>query len=182
MDELIDIVDEQGNYTGKTCLKSEAHKFGYFHPTVHIWIYTKDHKILLQQRAFTKKVFPGLWDISVAGHIGAGEIIEEAAIREVEEEIGFKVKPENLIKIGTRKHQVNHPNGIIDNEFHHVFITELNVPVEELIIQESEVAGLQLYDLDILNKTSEYENVLLPEYSQYYESVFTAIIAKTEKS
>ncbi|WP_299627267.1 NUDIX domain-containing protein [uncultured Tenacibaculum sp.] len=182
MDELIDIVDEQGNYTGKTCLKSKAHKFGYFHPTVHIWIYTKDHKILLQQRAFTKKVFPGLWDISVAGHIGAGEIIEEAAIREVEEEIGFKVKPENLIKIGTRKHQVNHPNGIIDNEFHHVFITELNVPVEELIIQESEVAGLQLYDLDILNKTSEYENVLLPEYSQYYESVFTAIIAKTEKS
>ncbi len=180
MDELIDIVDEQGNYTGKTCLKSEAHKFGYFHPTVHIWIYTKDHKILLQQRAFTKKVFPGLWDISVAGHIGAGEIIEEAAIREVEEEIGFKIKSENLKKIGTRKHQVNHPNGIIDNEFHHVFITELTIPVEELTLQESEVAGLKLYDLDILNNTSEYDNVLLPEYSQYYEFVYTSIVAKIE--
>ncbi|WP_442265979.1 NUDIX hydrolase [Tenacibaculum sp. ZS6-P6] len=182
MDELIDIVDEQGNYTGKTCLKSEAHKYGYFHPTVHIWIYTTDRKILLQQRAFTKKVFPGLWDISVAGHIGAGEIIEEAALREVQEEIGYHISPENLIKIGTRKHQVNHPNGIIDNEFHHVFIAELKVPVETLTIQESEVAGLKLYDLDILNNTSLYQNILLPEYSTYYENVFNAIISKLKEN
>ena len=166
MDELIDIVDEQGNYTGKTCLKSEAHKYGYFHPTVHIWIYTSDRKILLQQRAFTKKVFPGLWDISVAGHIGAGEIIEIAALREVQEEIGYHISPENLFKIGTRKYQVNHPNGIIDNEFHHVFIAELKVPIETLTIQESEVAGLKLYDLDILKHTSEYKNVILAQDSE----------------
>ncbi|CAL2092062.1 NUDIX hydrolase [Tenacibaculum sp. 190524A05c] len=175
MDELIDIVDEQGNYTGKTCLKSEAHKFGYFHPTVHIWLFTKEGKILLQKRALSKKVFPGLWDISVAGHIAAGEVIETAALREVEEEIGFNILPENLIKIGTRKHQVNHANGIIDNEFHHVFISELNVPVSALRIQESEVAELKLFNLDILNNTSQYENVLLPEYSAYYNSVFNAI-------
>lgn len=181
MDELIDIVDEHGNYTGETCLKSEAHKFGYFHPTVHVWLFTSDKKILLQQRAFTKKVFPGLWDISVAGHIGAGEIIEEAALREVHEEIGFTILPENLIKIGTRKHQVNHPNGIIDNEFHHVFITELTVPIEMLTIQESEVAEIKLYDLDILNHTSLYENILLPEYSEYYEFVFDAIMSKIKK-
>ncbi|CAM1340329.1 NUDIX hydrolase [Tenacibaculum amylolyticum] len=178
MDELIDIVDKNGDYTGKTCLKSEAHKYGYFHPTVHIWIYTTDQKILLQKRALTKKVFPGLWDISVAGHVGAGEVIEEAALREVQEEIGFTIFSEQLYKIGTRVHQVNHPNGIIDNEFHHVFIAELTVPITELIIQESEVAELKLFDLSILNNTSAYENVLLPEYSQYYEFVFNAIILK----
>lgn len=175
MDELIDIVDGQGNYTGKSCLKSEAHKFGYFHPTVHIWIYTSTGEILLQKRALTKKVFPGLWDISVAGHIAAGEKIEVAALREVEEEIGFIIKPENLQKIGTRKHQVNHANGIIDNEFHHVFISELTVSIDKLIIQESEVAELKLFELEILKNTAKYENVLLPEYSEYYESVFNAI-------
>ncbi len=175
MDELIDIVDENGNYTGKTCLKSVAHKFGYFHPTVHIWLYTKEGEILLQKRALTKKVFPGLWDISVAGHIAAGEVIETAALREVKEEIDFKILPENLIKIGTRKHQVNHANGIIDNEFHHVFISELTAPISTLTIQESEVAELKLFDLDILNNTSKHENVLLPEYSKYYNSVFNAI-------
>ena len=177
MDELIDIVDENGKYTGKTCLKSEAHKYGYFHPTVHVWIYTSEHKILLQKRALTKKVFPGLWDISVAGHIAAGEKIEIAALREVEEEIGFKIHPENLIKIGTRKHQVNHANGIIDNEFHHVFISELTVPIEQLVIQESEVDELKLFELDILKNTSKFKNVLLPEYSSYYEFVFNTIYA-----
>lgn len=181
MDELIDIVDKNGNYTGKTCLKSEAHKFGYFHPTVHIWIYTANQKILLQKRALTKKVFPGLWDISVAGHVGAGEIIEEAAIREVQEEIGFKILPEKLYKTGTRVHQVNHPNGIIDNEFHHVFIAELTVPITELVIQKSEVAQLKLFDLTILKNTSSYENILLPEYSQYYEFVLDAIILKIKE-
>ena len=86
MDELIDILDNNGNYTGKTCLKSEAHEYGYFHPTVHIWLYTSDKKILLQKRAATKKVFPGLWDISVAGHVATGEKIEIAAIREIKAE------------------------------------------------------------------------------------------------
>jgi len=176
MDELIDIVDENGNYTGKTCLKSEAHKYGYFHPTIHVWLYTSDKKILLQKRALTKKVFPGLWDISVAGHIAAGEDIITGALREVKEEIGFDILPENLHKIGTRKHMVNHPNGIIDNEFHHVFITELTIPAEELTLQEEEVAELKLFDLKTILHTKDYENFLLPQYQEYYSFVHKQIV------
>ncbi len=175
MDELIDIVDENGNYTGKTCLKSVAHKHGYFHPTVHIWIYTDNNKILLQKRAATKKVFPGLWDISVAGHVAAGENITRAALREVKEEINFTIFPKNLIKIGTRKHQIKHPNGIIDNEFHHVFITELTVPITTLARQETEVDALKLFDLECLTQTKNYENLLLPQYHEYYCFVYDQI-------
>ena len=176
MDELIDIVDENGNYTGKTCLKSEAHKHGYFHPTIHVWLYTSDKKILLQKRALTKKVFPGLWDISVAGHIAAGEDINIAALREVKEEIGFDTLPENLHKIGTRKHMVNHPNGIIDNEFHHVFIAELTIPVEDLTLQAEEVAELKLFDLETILHTKDYKNFLLPQYQDYYSFVHKQIV------
>jgi len=177
MDELIDILDEQGNHTGKTCLKSEAHKHGYFHNTVHIWIYTSDKKILLQKRAPTKKVFPNLWDISVAGHIGAGEKIKTAALREIEEEIGFTITKDKLIEIGNRKHQVKHANGIIDNEFHHVFATELTVPLHSLSIQEEEVAGIDLFPLETLKNTSNLENVLLPRFHEYYCMVFDKIYA-----
>tara|TARA_R110002073_G_scaffold336490_1_gene533983 strand:+ start:5016 stop:5561 length:546 start_codon:yes stop_codon:yes gene_type:complete len=175
MDEVIDILDTQGNYTGKTCLKSIAHQKGYFHPTVHIWIFTKDKKILLQKRAPTKKVFPNLWDISVAGHIGAGEEIEKAALREVYEEIGLALFEEDLIKIGIRKHEVSHDNGIQDNEFHHVFIAELKKDMNTLIIQEDEVSELQLFDLDILKKTKNLENVLLPRFHDYYCNVYDKI-------
>ena len=175
MDELIDILDSEGNHTGKSCLKSVAHQNGYFHATVHVWLYTKDEKILLQKRAPTKKVFPNLWDISVAGHIASGEQIVDAALREIYEEIGLELKASDLTKIGTRKHEVSHANGIQDNEFHHVFIAELNVPIDQLTVQEEEVAGLKLFDLDILYKTKNLENVLLPRFHEYYCEVYDQI-------
>ena len=175
MDELIDILDAEGNYTGESCLKSVAHQHGYFHATVHVWLFTKDEKILLQKRAPTKKVFPNLWDISVAGHVGSGEEILDAAVREIYEEIGLELSKEDLTKIGTRTHQVAHANGIQDNEFHHVFIAELKVPVEELTVQEEEVAGLKLFELDVLSKTKNLENVLLPRFHEYYCKVYDQI-------
>ena len=54
-----------------------------------------------------KKVFPGLWDISVAGHVGAGEGILTAAKREVFEEIGLQLADADFTKIATRKHQIS---------------------------------------------------------------------------
>jgi|TARA_B110000238_G_scaffold197553_1_gene240346 isopentenyl-diphosphate delta-isomerase len=177
MDELIDILTPEGEPTGKTALKSEAHKNGWFHATVHIWLFTSDEKILLQKRALTKKVFPGIWDISVAGHIGAGEEIIEGAKREVFEEIGLQLKEKDFTKIGTRIHQVKHKNGIQDNEHHHVFIVELKVPISSLTMQEEEVAGLELWDLTVLKNTKNLENVLLPEFHEYYVSVYDKIIS-----
>ena len=175
MDELIDILTPEGKPTGKTALKSEAHKNGWFHATVHIWLFTADKKILLQKRALTKKVFPGLWDISVAGHIAAGESVLSSAKREVFEEIGLKLQEKDLIKIGTRIHQVKHKNGIQDNEHHHVFIAELKVPISALKIQKEEVAAIKLFDLSILKNTKNLENVLLSRFHNYYVFVYDKI-------
>lgn len=175
MDELIDILTADGKPTGKTALKSEAHKNGWFHATVHIWLFTSDEKILLQKRALTKKVFPGLWDISVAGHIAAGETILSSAKREIFEEIGLAIDEKDLIKIGTRIHQVSHANGIIDNEHHHVFIAELQKPISELKMQEEEVAAIQLFDLSVLKSTKNLENVLLSRFHDYYVFVYDQI-------
>jgi len=177
MDELIDILTPEGKSTGKTALKSEAHKNGWFHATAHIWFFTSDKKILLQKRALTKKVFPGIWDISVAGHIGAGEEVLEGAKREVFEEIGLILEDKEFIKIGTRIHQVTHENGIQDNEHHHVFIAELKTPVSELTMQPEEVAGLELWDLKVLKETKNLENVLLPRFHAYYVTVYDKIIS-----
>jgi len=176
MDELLDILTPEGKLTGKTALKSEAHKNGWFHATVHIWLFTLEKKILLQKRALTKKVFPGIWDISVAGHIDAGEAILEGAKREVFEEIGLKLEDKNFLKIGTRIHQVTHENGIQDNEHHHVFVAELKVPIQELTIQIEEVDAVHLFDLEILKNTGKYKNVLLSRFHEYYVSVYDKIL------
>ncbi len=175
MDELIDILTPEGKPTGKTALKSEAHKNGWFHATVHVWLFNTDEKILLQKRALTKKVFPGLWDISVAGHIAAGEDVLSAAKREVLEEVGLQLEESDFIKIGTRIHQVSHANGIQDNEHHHVFIAELKVPLSTLTIQEEEVNAIKLFDLDVLKNTKNLENILLSRFHEYYVTVYNKI-------
>ncbi len=178
MDELVDILDVHGNLTGKTIMKSEAHKLGIFHPTVHVWFYTKDHNILLQQRGKKKDTFPLLWDASVAGHIGAKEPIEEAAVREVQEEIGITISKLVLKKIGVFKSIQKHHEKLIDCEFHHTFITELKVSLEKLLKQKSEVEQLKLTSL--LQFSEETWGLAapknyVPHSSEYYKTVIKAI-------
>lgn len=147
MDELVDILDSKGNFTGETAMKSHAHLMGLFHSTVHVWLYTKEGKVLIQQRGKDKDTHPLLWDVSVAGHIGAGEDIELSAVREVEEEIGLKIDKEDLKKIGIFKSIQKHRKDLVDCEFHHTFLCELRAPLNSLQKQESEVEELQLIPL-----------------------------------
>ncbi|MCL5245418.1 NUDIX domain-containing protein [Cellulophaga sp. 20_2_10] len=178
MDELIDILDSDGNKTGKTALKSESHKNGWFHQTVHIWFYTNDNEVLLQKRAKNKAVFPLLWDVSVAGHIGAGEKIEASALREVEEEIGVLVLETDLHKIGCFKSIQKHTVTLIDCEYNHTFISKLNVDFTSLKKQDSEVEDLQLKSISEFKKDlddSELMKTYVPHSKEYYNLVFKAI-------
>jgi isopentenyldiphosphate isomerase len=178
MDELLDILTENAEPTGVTTMKSEAHRKGLFHATVHIWFYTKGGEVLLQKRAFSKDIHPGLWDVSVAGHVGAGEIIENSAIREVQEEIGLAISKEQLIKIGVFKSVQKHSDILIDCEFHHTFLSELKVSLEDLTKQQSEIDALKFLsisqfekELNGLDKTTRY----VPHDPAYYPIVLKEI-------
>ena len=171
MKEFLDIWTEDGVPTGKIALKEEAHNRGWFHPTVHIWMYTSAGAVLLQQRGAHKETFPSYWDVSVAGHVMAGENIIDGALREVAEAIGLKIGPRELTQIDVRKNINKHPNGIIDCEFQHVFLCELTADINDLIIQEEEVDGVALISLDKLlfythNRNESFQ--LVPADYSYY--------------
>ena len=119
--EYLDILDDNGNSLGHISSKEEAHAKGWFHATVHIWFYTKDGQVLFQKRGANKETFPSYWDVSVAGHVMAGESIKNSVLREVKEEIGLKINTEDLNELFIKKSINIHPNGIKDCEFQNVF-------------------------------------------------------------
>ena len=182
MEEYIDIITSEGNPTGESAPKSEIHQKGYYHNTAHIWFYTKSGEILLAQRSVSKTICPLLWDVSVAGHIDAGETIEAAAIRETKEEISLDVLENDLNKIGVFKCFQSYENGIIDNEFHHTFISELKVELSQLQPQQEEVEALKLVsirDFNNLIKNIGSDNHLVSSNKSYYQIVSQHIMQKT---
>lgn len=178
-DEYIDIVTSEGKVTGRKALKSEIHTKGHYHNTAHVWLYTKNKEILLAQRAASKSICPLLWDVSVAGHVDAGELTIQAAIREVKEEIGLDLHQNDLKKIGIFECFQSYPNGIKDNEFHHTYISELKVPISQLKPQIGEVEALKLVSFEVfktlINNIGE-NNHFVPSNKKYYEFVLNRIM------
>ena len=179
MEEKIDIVTKDGEPTGQIALKSEAHKNGWYHNTIHVWLYTKQGEILLQQRSHKKTIHPLLWDVSAAGHIDAGETFLEAAIRETKEELGLELQPTDLNKIGVALHESSYDDGAIqDNEFHQVYIAELNVALNDLNPQEDEVEALKLVSFEKflqLIENSATNHHFIPTNKPYYIFVLNTI-------
>lgn len=48
----------------------------------------REGQIYLHRRSERKKSYPGLWSVSASGLVKAGEALEEAALRKLDEEIG----------------------------------------------------------------------------------------------
>ena len=85
--ELIDVLDENGIFTGEVLPRDEVHKRGLWHRAIVVAIINEKNEVLLQQRSFNKEKNAGMWDISVAGHISTGQDSLSAAAREINEEV-----------------------------------------------------------------------------------------------
>jgi len=90
MDEFFDVFDADGNYVG-VFPRRECHgNPALIHRSVHVVILdSSGQKILLQKRSARKDIQPGKWDTAVGGHVDAGESVENAAVRELSEELGI---------------------------------------------------------------------------------------------
>jgi len=149
MDEPIDIYNGKNEALKIIKLRSEAHKSGLWHRTAHIWIYNNNAEILLQLRAGSKSIFPGKWDVSSAGHIGAGEIPIDSAVRELKEEIGLSAAKEDLQFYRVNKQSTRFKN-FLDNEFNYVYFLKFDGDIANLKLQKEEVSDLRFYQKEEL--------------------------------
>ncbi|WP_142524526.1 NUDIX hydrolase [Methylacidimicrobium cyclopophantes] len=86
--ELFDIVDVTDRVVGRKP-RSWVHRYGLRHRAVHTLVFNARGELFLQKRSLTKDLNPGLWDSSCSGHVLAGETYDQAAWRELGEELGI---------------------------------------------------------------------------------------------
>jgi len=142
--EQIDVLTADGQPAGIRKPKTEIHLHGHWHRAAHVWIVAPDGRILLQRRSLKKDNNPGLWDVSAAGHVSAGETAIETAIRETREELGLALDPAELQWVTTlRESSVLHGGTYIDNEFHEIFLVRRVVDLQSLALDPEEVAEVQ---------------------------------------
>ena len=100
MEEILDVLDEKGNYTNEVATRSDCHKFGLWHKAGVVFVINSNNEILLQKRSANKKLWPNMWDITAGGHVLSGEFGYQAVIRETKEEIGLEITKNDLTFIG----------------------------------------------------------------------------------
>lgn len=93
-EELLPLVDAEGNVIGKAS-RSQCHDGSKpLHPVVHLHLFNAQGELFLQRRSHRKDIQPGKWDTASAGHIDYGETADQAVRREAFEELG--IVPEEL--------------------------------------------------------------------------------------
>lgn len=138
--ELLDIFDESGAHLG-VAPRSQVHAEGLWHKTSQVWLINEFDELLLQLRSDNKACFPGLWDISSAGHIPAGIEPLPSAVRELEEELGVFIEAEDLQFLFNNS-EPYFSESHIDREIAYIYL--LKVPKETpLLLQQSEVADVK---------------------------------------
>ncbi len=116
--EQVVLVDEQDNSIG-TMEKMEAHEKALLHRAFSVFIFNTKGEMLLQQRALSKYHSGGLWTNACCSHPRPEEPVATAAIRRLQEEMGFKT---TLHKIFDFTYKAGFDNGLTEHEFDHVFM------------------------------------------------------------
>lgn len=152
--EYFDVCDEQGRPTGQTVPRDAAHREGIRHRTAHVWIVRRVDgrwQVLLQKRSANKDSFPGRYDTSSAGHIPAGDAPLESAVRELHEELGVVVAPEQLREAGwfdIRYEKAFHGRMFRDNEYCTVYVCDAPLDIADMTLQADEVERVDWFDLE----------------------------------
>ena len=99
--------------------KVKAHQEGKLHRAFSIFIFNSKGQLLLQRREKTKYHCGGLWSNTCCSHPRPGETLKDATHRRLKEEMGFDCEIKKSFHF---VYQVEFNNGLIENEYDHVFI------------------------------------------------------------
>ena len=129
MKEIWDAYDRNENKLGFDIVRGEAIPDGVYHLVSETIVRHNDGTLLLMQRDWNKKLFPGAWEVGSGGSALKGETPETAAKRELFEETGIRAAEleELYMVISDENHTI-----------YHGFLTITDCPKDSIVFQEGE--------------------------------------------
>jgi isopentenyldiphosphate isomerase len=105
--EVVTVVDEDDRVVGRA-FRRDVRKRNLLHREVAAIVRNRHGAIYVHRRTETKDVFPGMYDMFVAGMVGWGESYDHAIGRELAEEVGVDgAQPTFLFKVRYRDADIN---------------------------------------------------------------------------
>ncbi|MEN8760379.1 MAG: NUDIX domain-containing protein, partial [Desulfobacterales bacterium] len=86
-EEIVTIVDEENRVVG-AAPRSRMRGDGLPHRATYILVFNDEGEIFVQKRTTGKDIYPGYYDVATGGVVLAGESYDDAAMRELAEELG----------------------------------------------------------------------------------------------
>lgn len=170
MGEIIITVDQHGRLRG-TVDKMQAHIKGSLHRAFSIFIFNTDGQLLLQQRADGKYHSGGKWTNTCCSHPQMGEQTNNAAHRRLQEEMGFNCALEETFSF---RYCENLENGLIENEFDHVFFgfsDQLPIP-NPLEVKDFKYVDIEELSNDLMENPGDYTvwlKICFEQVMEYYK-------------
>ncbi len=130
------VVNENDEVLGEMP-KLQAHEEGILHRAVSVFIFNSNGEWLLQKRAEGKYHSEGLWSNTCCSHPYPEENAEDAATRRLLEEMGLACQLSKMLEF---KYYAELDNGLIENEYDHVFF---GICDEDPIINQEEASEFE---------------------------------------
>ena len=166
--EIRDLYDKNKRLTGKTIKAGEKIPKGNYILVVLVMIRNSKGEFLIQKRSDGEDSLYG----ATGGHCKSGETGVMGAITETKEELGLKLKPEELILLYDGRQD--------DTQvFYEVFYTQKDIEISKLKLQKEEVDFAQWMSVDEIKTLVDKSQFL--EY--HIDEIFKAIniLEKREK-
>lgn len=159
-DELLPLVDENGNIIG-AATRGECHNGSMMmHPVVHLHVFNSKGELYLQKRPEWKDIQPGKWDTAVGGHIDLGEHVEQALFREAGEELGIEgFTPEAL------------PQYVFRSACECEMVYPYKTVYDKDIRPSEETSGGRFWSMDEIRE-SIGKDILTPNFEQEFKKLF----------
>lgn len=159
--ELWDIYDGECRPTGRVHPRGAPQLPGEYHLAVTVVFVNSHREVLCTRRAPEKDLCPHMWE-SPGGGVQAGEDSLRAAVREIQEETGLRLKPEQLTLLYRDKRE---------SFFMDAYGVRMDFPVEALRFQPGETDGAMWLPIGEWEGLAQAGKILTPAKGDFFQIV-----------